>query len=193
MGKPSKYFDTLTKSLGKATITIQLAVNAGILVVTVIGWVGIFQKRRTCLLLYGIVVLISGILLLIVGILALAMIGAIEAGRSRMINALNEHYGNYTTDDKAKMMMDNMHAYYECCGAEKPIKINNEYPLSCCKTLDDGKCLKPYEKTCVDILLHESVRSSVEIGIIMIIFGLFLQCAGIAAMIYRRMIHTPLD
>ncbi|KAK9701651.1 Tetraspanin family [Popillia japonica] len=170
------------------TLTLgQTIIPAVIIGTTGLAWVALWRRCKTLYLIYAIVMLLFGIGMLTICIMSFTMMeSTIDKSKSDLVDRLKVHYSKYIEDNETRDKVDTMHNNFACCGPDKPIKIHNVYPISCCKILSDGKCLKPYQTGCADATITYTKQKVQCIGPVSFVFTLLLLCSGLAAVTVRQ-------
>lgn len=162
-----------------------------IMAITGLGWYGGFMARRRMLALCGAVLILPT--LGEVSNVRLLMRLDDEIDRTTLINDLEEKYKNYGIDPEVQKTIDTMHIFFQCCGPDTHEKMGKKnFPESCCKTLEDGKCKDPFKKGCADAMKEDMLSRLFIEGI----FGtmLFIVCLAtiVTAFMYRRILRRLL-
>lgn len=187
----SKHKRTITDLDSTHLSVTNLIISVFLLVATGFAWCGTFRRHRCSLLTYALMMMIMGILQAIASVVLITSLdGVVRREEPRITKSLNQKYKEYSTNKEIRDVLDDMHIYYECCGAEKPIKIDELYPYSCCKYLDNGKCMNPYKRGCVTVVARSTVTKIKTAMIILLCAALFEIIAGISAILYRKTIEA---
>lgn len=185
--------DRIAGKLPTAPIGYVLGCICGIIIIilTAFGWFAAAKRHQVSLIIYAVLIFSMAVAQLLICVSLFATLPRMTTNaQPKFVKSLEEHYAEYGNDTDVRNVIDNMHHSYKCCGPEKPIKIADEFPLSCCPRLNKGKCTKPYPRGC-----SESVTGYTEIKIkdcliLIVCAGAFQVIAGTSAFsLYKSLKH----
>lgn len=111
---------------------LLIVVGATIFVIAFFGCCGAIRESPCCLITYGVLLLSILLIQIAIGIYAFLKIkdaGNIDTGVRGEVQNL---FGNYTTNERARNDMNQLQQVLKCCGVDGPLDWPSDIPKSCC-------------------------------------------------------------
>lgn len=125
------------------------------MVVAIITWFTIISPTAIRIKIFKVLIFIMIAARLVMYIRIFFPNVCIPSERNMLARFIHK-YNQYNNDSKIKRELDIIHEAFQCCGPDKPVKINNDsYPITCCNELVNGTCLDPYIDGCVPTIHKE--------------------------------------